>query len=491
MRARTARLLAVALALAGAVPPAWPRPKAPPVKGPEAPTPEWRQGPVWYILTDEEDRAFKKVRTEEERRAFIEAFWARRDPTPSTLHNELREEFWKRVKDADRLFSEAIKPGWKTERGKLYILFGPPKDFQSWEQTPAKRHEFQWRYDAAAFPPEAVEVVQSTLNPPLTPIGAFKDTVLRPPQSPHFEDFLNRLMEERLRAGDLAKMMRLPATDDHLDEIITSSEYYNSIPMHAAYDFYRSEGDTTFSTLTLSVPGRRLALAPPGKPTEDSIILYAKLVPETSPGLSYSFTNRLEATAEDSLQKVLDDGELVFQAKGNLQPGRYRFYVGIELSPVGQVSFFRDLVTVPSLGTRELSLSSVTLLSRFERSPSGYDDRKIPFILGPFKVVPRPTRAYHNGQTLSIYYEVYDARPDPKTGKMDLDVEYQFQVSDQGRMVRIGSPFLLRHLSEAALRWSFPLSRWPVAAYRLNVKVTDRVTGEVATGETHFTIEPD
>jgi GWxTD domain-containing protein len=457
----------------------------------DAPRPEWRHGPVWYILSDEEDRAYKRLATAEERRAFVEAFWARRDPTPWSIHNELREEFWRRVEESNRLFSEAIKPGWKTEKGKLYILFGPPKDFHVYEQFPGKRRDFRWRYEARELPPEVIEVVQSTLSPPYSHIGAQRDTVLRPPQSPLFEEFLTRLMEKGLRAGDLAKMMRLPVTDDHLDEIITTSEFYNSLPVNAVYDFYASSGDTTFCTLTLSVPERRLPLEPPDQAGDAAIVMYAKMVHEVERDLSYSFTNRLEATTAEDLGKLFDDGQMVFQAKGDLRPGRYRFYFGMEATPSGLVSFFRDTVNVPALDAGGLTLSSVTLLSRIERSPAGYDDRKIPFILGPHKVVPRATRAFRNGQTLSVYYEVYQARPHPKTGGPSLDVEYQFYVRDQGKFVRIGNPFILRGLSDTVQRWSFPLSRWPAAEYRLDVKVTDNVKGEVATREAFFFIEPD
>lgn len=484
---RLSTMLALALCTAGA----WARQKAPPTPPIDAPTPEWRHGPVWYILTDEEDRVFKRLTSPEERRAFIEAFWARRDPTPWSLHNELRETFWKRVEASNELFTEAVKPGWKTERGKLFILFGPPKDFHIFEQSPVKRRDFPWRYPAASFPPEVVEVVQSTLSPPLTTVGAFKDTVLRPPQSPQFEDFLTRLLESRLRAGDLAKMMRLPVTDDHLDEIITTSEYYNSIPVHAVYDFYRGSPGSTFSTLTLSVPARMLPLSTGGRRTDESIVLYAKLVEEYGQGANFSFTNRLEASDSDDINKIFDNGQMVFQAKGDISPGRYRFYFGMETSVGGQVSFYRDTVTVPAFAQPDLSLSSVTLLSRFERSPDGYDDRKIPFVMGPHKVVPRPTRTYRNGQTLYLYYEVYNARTHAKAGQIQLDIDYQFLVNDQGRMVRIGNPFQLRQIGEPVQRWSFPLSRWPEAEYRLDVRVTDRVSGEVATREAFFTIEPE
>ncbi|MGH7752166.1 MAG: hypothetical protein ACREN5_05075, partial [Gemmatimonadales bacterium] len=240
-----------------------------------------------------------------------------------------------------------------------------------------------------------------------------------------------------------------------------------------------------------SVPSRLLPLGPAGDASEGGIVLYAKMLHEQNAEVSYSFTNRLDATAADDLNKIFDNGQMVFQAKGDLHPGRYRFYFGMEVNPGGVVSFFRDTVAVPTLEPDSLALSSITLLSRFERSPAGYDDRKIPFILGPYKVVPRPTRTYSNGQTLSVYYEIYQAHPHPKTGHPQLDIEYQFHVNDQGRMVRIGNPFVLRQVSDPTQRWSFPLSRWPEAEYRLDVKVTDGVSGEVTSRDAFFTIEPD
>jgi GWxTD domain-containing protein len=479
-----------ALVVWGACLPAVARSKVKPAHAGDKPTSEWRHGPVWYLLTFEEERAYKRLKEEEDRRAFIEAFWARRDPTPWTLHNELREEFWKRVEDSNRLFTESVKPGWKTEKGKLYILFGPPKDFQDYEKSVGKRRDFAWRYDARDIPPEVVEVVQSTLTPPLNAIGAYQDTVLRPPQSPSFEDFLNRLLEEKLRAGDLAKLMRLPITDHQLDEIVTTSEYYNSLPVQSSYDFYRSEGDTTFSTLTLSLPTRLLPLAHPGKGNSESLILYAKMVRQEYPSITYSFTNRIETTATDDIDKVIDDDHLIFQAKGDLVPGRYRFYVGLELTQTGQVSFFRDIVPVPLLASDTLMLSSVTLISRFDDAPEGYDDRKIPFILGPHKIVPRPGHVFRNGQTLGVFYEIYNARPHPKTESLDLDIEYQFHWLDKDRWVRISTPFIIKNAGNPIQRWSFPLSRWPEAEYRLDVEVSDRVSGKVATREAFFTIEP-
>ena len=87
---------------------------------------EWIQGPVRYIALPEEIDLFKSLPDETARAAFIEYFWRRRDPRPETLTNEYRELFWRRVNEANERFADSAKPGWKTDRGKVHVLYGAP-----------------------------------------------------------------------------------------------------------------------------------------------------------------------------------------------------------------------------------------------------------------------------------------------------------------------------------------------------------------------------
>jgi len=96
-----------------------PRSAGPPEAG-------WSEGPVRYLLTSEEQREFLELESTEEIAAFVERFWERRDPDPLTPENEFRDEFQRRVASANQLFADTTKPGWKTDRGKIYMLLGPP-----------------------------------------------------------------------------------------------------------------------------------------------------------------------------------------------------------------------------------------------------------------------------------------------------------------------------------------------------------------------------
>ena len=90
----------------------------------------WLDEDVTYIITDEERKAFKVLKTDEERDQFIEQFWLRRDPDPDTPENEYKEQYWERVQYANEKFSSGI-PGWKTDRGRIYIKFGKPDELES------------------------------------------------------------------------------------------------------------------------------------------------------------------------------------------------------------------------------------------------------------------------------------------------------------------------------------------------------------------------
>src|SRR5262247_1155234 len=91
---------------------------------------KWLNEDVAYIITDEEKAAFKALKTDEEREQFIEQFWLRRDPTPETVENEFKEDHYARIAYANERFQSG-KPGWKTDRGRIYILYGKPTEIES------------------------------------------------------------------------------------------------------------------------------------------------------------------------------------------------------------------------------------------------------------------------------------------------------------------------------------------------------------------------
>jgi GWxTD domain-containing protein len=141
------------------IPPATPRPQAPSASGPmrllaqvqETPAPvppvdtpysKWVKEDVAYIITDRERAAFKSLQSDPEREHFIEQFWQRRDPTPGTPENEFKEEHYRRIAYSNENFA-AVIPGWKTDRGRIYIVYGPPDEKESHPAGGAYRRSAQ------------------------------------------------------------------------------------------------------------------------------------------------------------------------------------------------------------------------------------------------------------------------------------------------------------------------------------------------------------
>src|SRR5438477_3447212 len=96
----------------------------------ETPYKKWLNEDVVYIISDEARQAWNRLATDEEREQFIEQFWLRREPTPDTVENEFKEEHYRRIAYANEHYASGA-PGWKMDRGRIYITFGPPDEIES------------------------------------------------------------------------------------------------------------------------------------------------------------------------------------------------------------------------------------------------------------------------------------------------------------------------------------------------------------------------
>ena len=138
---------------------------APALASLETPYQKWLGEDVRWVISDDERIAFKRLQTDEEREAFIEQFWLRRDPTPGTPENEMKEEHYRRISFANDNFSAGV-PGWKTDRGMVYIRYGPPDAIDSHGATPSTYPFENWYYrDVTGFgTPAEFEFVDPTMT---------------------------------------------------------------------------------------------------------------------------------------------------------------------------------------------------------------------------------------------------------------------------------------------------------------------------------------
>jgi GWxTD domain-containing protein len=464
----------------------------------DAPTARWREGPARYLLTKDEDDAFRALTTDEDRAMFIQRFWASRDPVDSTPENEYRTLFYSRVAEANRRFTDSPKPGWKTDRGKIFILLGPPDDLeQEQHRDDWIADTITWRYRA---PPggehlDALPVVRFTRDA----TGEYRLSN---------EIFLPGLETTAGIAFQVQamQMKSLPEQKKVLDTILGARPRLDTSPFSTHRDFFRSGDGNTFAILTLGVRTNLLAgatAAPAGSAGPGGEVdpvagrgrfeVVARLV-GASPGLpTYDFTGPHGLRGGDDGPVLDPAGYLLFQGGQPIRPGTYTAFYGVIDHGSNQVYSFKETVEIPDFRAPHFMLSRITLASRLERVERIRTAYTTPFVLGNLRVLPRPDDVFRNGEDLAFYYQIYGFDTDPIDGRPDLDVEYRFFVAqDDGagglKFVPLGRPIRLTRQRTQVQGYALPLSDWPPATYRLRVQVTDNLSEKRSTEEVSFRV---
>ena len=457
---------------------------------------QWRFGPIRYLITGAEDKGFKRLTTDEQRREFIVGFWKRRDPTPETPGNELRDAFFRRVEEANRLFVGTTKIGWKTDRGRLYILLGPPDEQEIDPMRKERRGEIRWIYRAApsensgpnrviAFQEDPSGEYRLSANPrdyDLVFSFLTRSSLVLPPNAADSMPPPPGPTDGEIRL-DIGRMIVPPGERELIREIVTVEEYPGVLPFVPRFDFYRSPDGLTFVAINVGIEPWIL---PPETDTA-SLLPIARLenIDEAHRVYDFVYSNPFVPAPDNG-----DDGYLIFQAGQGMVPGRYRAYIGIFDRDHGSVLSRHDELTVPEFPVDGLTLSSLTL-ARHAELASGDESAgpyKRPFVLAGRRVVPRLAPTYHNGETFSLYFQVYGAA-ETTDGRSRLGVEYRFFVLDRGGFQPLGEPITSGPLTEQVVGWQFPLVGWPTAAFRLQVTVVDQLSSEETSGTVDFHVD--
>jgi GWxTD domain-containing protein len=471
MPRRNLATLALALALI-AVPGAAKKSRDPDLK-------EWIDGPIRYIAQKAETREFRSLETDADRILYIERFWALRDPHPETMTNEYRQLFWERVREANSLFLDSPHDGWRTDRGKIHILYGPPteveEDLDYHPDSPtATGGLIRWIYDGRAEgrtdvdPVTIIPFVRSaggeyrlSYDPKLS-TAIFAPRQLRMP----WEDETQRWLEitgpptrsELSVMLDLGRMQEVPPQAQVLLERIETREAYVTHEVSARTDRFDHPDRDGEWLVTVSVDVSHTS-------GREAPAVIARLRPATATLEDASPDQRI---LEETSFKVVDVGDQrVAQARIVLLPGVYEMTVLVADPDTAQTGLLRRELRLGTPSER-LRFSDVVQALELEslryRALSSYDE---PYTVGPFRVVPRFGNAYLPGETVRLFYEVYRAA-------LPVKVSYQVQGrEDDGRWTDLGLPAeaVQEHRAQA---WELPTSQhWPIGEYRVRVEVTD------------------
>jgi len=499
----------------------------------ETPYRKWLEEDVVYIITDEERRAFKNLQTDEEREQFIEQFWLRRDPTPDTMENEYKEEHYRRIAYANERFASGI-PGWKTDRGRIYITFGPPDEIESrpsggtyerpWEEgggTTAVYPFEKWRYRYLEGVGMQTDIVIEFVDKSMT--GEYrmtmdpseKDALLMVPGAgltlmeqmglADKADRFNRTDGTRLGVGnsplparmnqferlqqfaDLQKAPKIKFRD--LEAQVNSRILYNLLPMQARADFFPTTTSTVLSTITLQFNRKDLQFKQEGDISKAIVNIYARITSMTRRVVNV-FEDVVAIEVPTSMLQEAAQGISIYQKAIPLPPGMYRLNVVAKDVVGGNMNNYEMALNVPRMEEDVLFASSLVLADVLEKVPT----RSIgtgQFVIGTSKVRPRVNETFRRNEKMGIYMKLYNFEADEKTGKPVGEVTYEIvRDSDNKPVLEFteDAASLDGSASQATIEKLLPLANFEPGKYTLKVKVTDKLKNTSLTQSAQFTV---
>ena len=532
---RLTRLLPVCLVFFGAVS------FAPPSSGqdPQAeekvdPFAKWLNQDVVYIVSPEEKAVFSKLTSTEEKESFIEQFWRRRDPDPSSSFNEFKTEHYRRIAYANERFHSGGIPGWKSDRGRIYIALGPPtsidrygagqtyyRDIEEGGGTTAVYPMEKWYYNHVEHVGSGIEIefVDRTMT------GEYR-MALRPEEKDAllYMDGAGLTLFERMgldtRAGRIRAMDPMRSVGGEFDAVhkhaenpflrldrffrlqqapqikfkdlkaaVTTNITYTELPIYAANSYTRLTGQSYLVPVTVFLPLDELTYEIPagGAVSRATVHLY---------GSVKSMTGRIVSEFEETIYDDRQDAgaglrkHKSFQKVLPLAPGIYKLDLIAKDLGSEKIGHLQQRLQLPVKAPDGLSLSSLVLSDMIV--PAKGETLPSPFVtaLG-LKVYPAQGRRFSPGERLGLYFEVYSFDVDQSRDLADLDISATI-VNSRGEELIDGpaSNLFSRFSDRVAAALVFPLEDIESGNYTLLLKVEDKIQQRNVRGRVRFKIVP-
>ncbi len=493
---------------------------------------KWLDEDVVYIISEEEKKVFKALQTDEERESFIEQFWLRRDPDPRTPENEFKEEHYRRIAYANERFASGI-PGWKTDRGRIYIMYGPPAEIESHPSGGTYNREIwegggttstfpfeRWRYrhiDGVGDDVE-IEFVDASMS------GEYKmamspdekDALMMVPGAgltlneelglsqkkdrPYFNpSAYNDGSQTYMRAKDqpFERMMqyfnlqRPPEIKfEDLKSVVTTHVTYNTLPYDLRADFIRLSSDKVLVPVTVELQNKNLEFKKEYDFNRAGVNVY---------GIVTSLTGRIMAEFEHTISVEYTDDKFdqgkqarsVYQKIVALPPGQ-RFKLDLVLKDVnsGYTGVVSRGLNVPKYDEEALQSSSIILANSVTPVPTNSDQLE-QFVIGDLKIQPNVKAEYRLGQFLIPYMQVYNATIDQTSLKPSLEVTYT--IKSGGKVIEelqdlAGNSVQFFSGQRVVILGKIPIKSLAPGKYSLEVKVSDLISSRTVSTEADFKV---
>lgn len=492
----------------------------------------WMDQDVLYIITPEERAAFKKLQTDEEREQFIEQFWLRRDPDPDTPENEYRDEYYRRIAYSNEHYASGI-PGWKTDRGRIYITFGPPDEVESHPAGgPYERPLYEGGGQTSTYPFETwfyryIEGVGNGVeiefvDPSFT--GEFriaqspdeKDALLHVPNaglnffesvglsnkadrvafSPGNRDNLpygRRVQDspfERLALyNNLQKAPKVKFSDLQA-RTAEPTVQFDVLPFGVRIDYLRVSDASVVTSFTMQMDHSDLSYKNIGGIAQATLNIHARIT-ALSGRKAGIFEDVLEARCREDELPIETKLSSVYQKNVILEPGRYKVDIVVRDVVSGHTGIVHQGFEVPKYNTEKLQSSTLIIADTVESLNGKVAAGQ--FIFGPNKVRPNVNQRFKQNQMLGVYLQAYNVQIDQAELRPKINAEYiiskggkeikRIKEDGQSKVVDLEG-----NGQQITLGRMIPIKDLEPGDYEIWAKVVDEVSGQTIQPKGSFTV---
>jgi len=507
----------------------------------KGPYKKWVDEDVRWIITDQELQAFKSLGNDEERDQFIEQFWLRRNPNPDSPENEFREQHYQRIAYANEHFA-AGKPGWRTDRGHIYISFGKPDSIDShpsggnyerpMEEGGGSTSTFpfevwHYRYLEGIGDNIDVEFVDTCMcgDYHMTIDRSEKDALKHVPgagetlseqqgQSKKADRFSGGGLEQ-LGSGPMSQMNQSKQFDrisfaakimapppikfTDLEAFIATSKILTGPPFlfDVRTDYVKVTNDTVIVPLTLQIRNKDITFDNKQGVATGKVNILGRVS-----NLNHKPIQTFEETVEVSVPSELlarkqNDASVYWKALP-LRPGLYRVDIVIkDVNNPDHVGTWRRSINVPKYDDDKLATSSLILADQMERVPSK-DIGAGNFVIGNTRIRPRvPTGVavpviFHRAQSLNFWMQVYNLGIDEKSKQNGATIEYEIMDLTTNKAILQTEELTSKtnpNADQVTLERSLPLASLQPGKYELSIKINDGVSKQQIAESAPFVVD--
>ena len=500
---------------------------------------KWLDEDVRWIITDQERSAFMQLSNDEERDQFIEAFWQRRDPTPDTEENEFKEEHYRRIAYANEHYAAGI-PGWKTDRGRMYIVFGPADEIDSHPSGGAyERPMEEGGGETSTFPFETwryrylegigqeviIEFVDTCMcgDYHMTMDRSEKDALKMTPNAgltlyeqmgmaSKTDRFTNGGLEQ-LGAGpfntdlqskefdrleQFAKLQAAPAVKfKDLEEIVSHKITVNLMPFDVRADFVKVTSDTVLVPITIQIRNRDVTFQNKDGVERGTVNIFMRVT---------TLTGKIVQTFEEPVQidvpvellpKTAENANVYWKAIPlRISQNRYRLDIVVKDVNGDRTGSWSHAIQIPDFSEDKLS-SSTLIIADVMEPVATKNVGTGSFVIGAMKVRPRVAPSdgkpilFKRNQKLNFWMQVYNLSVDEKTHKPSATFEYNVTDSNNKAIIHtVESTDTMGNVGDqVTLQKTLSAANLPPGLYKIEIKVNDNLSKQMVDPTATFAVE--